>query len=197
MKDGALKTAVKLAARLKYLADLKVTRWIKAWSGEPYYLVTGDCRRCGQCCRTPVIPVYPLLFYLPLFKQLMIWWHRSVNGFELIRAERRAGLMVFRCTHWDSHTGLCDAYRSRPGMCCDYPHNLAYSADPELFANCGYQVILKNAAQMARALEEAGLPAQTLADLKARLHVSSKTGGQHPPDNVCKGRRGARGSSKK
>ena len=171
MKDGPLKATVKLVARLRYQADLNITRWIKGFSGEPYFQLVGACNRCGQCCRTPVIPVHPILFYLPIIKRLVIGWHWVVNGLELIREERRAGLLVFECSHWDEASGQCDSYKSRPGMCRDYPGNLVYAADPELFDTCGYRVVLKNAAQMARALEEADLSPETLQELKASLHI--------------------------
>jgi uncharacterized protein len=151
---------------------LKFTRWVKTFSGEPFYRLAGSCRRCGHCCQSPAIQVSPLLLYLPLIRRLVLKWHQVVNGLELVREERSAGLMAFRCTHWDPATGLCDSYSSRPGMCRDYPGNLVYAADPELFETCGYRVVLKNAARMATALEEAGLSAETLAELKANLHIT-------------------------
>ena len=178
MKDGPLKSAIKLAARSRYMADLKVTRWIKSFSGEPYFRLTGTCNRCGQCCQTPVIPVYPLLFYLPIFKQMVVAWHRVVNGFVLIKEERQEGLLVFECTHWDNASKQCDSYASRPGMCRDYPGNLVYAADPDLFDTCGYRVVLKNADRMARALEEADLSPETLQKLKANLHVIPEDDGK-------------------
>jgi len=171
LQDSPLKAAVKLVARIRYLADLKLTRRIKALSGEPHYRLVGSCNRCGQCCRTPVIPVYPLIFYLPFVKRMVIAWHRAVNGFELIREVRREGLLVFSCTHWDRDSRLCDAYKSRPGMCRDYPGNLVYAADPELFETCGYRAVLKNASQWSRALDEADLPVETREQLKASLHI--------------------------
>ncbi len=175
MQDGPIKATVKLAARLRYLADLKMTRWIKSFSGEPFFRIEGACNRCGQCCQTPVIPVHPILFYLPIFKRMVIGWHRLVNGFDLIREERRAGLLVFECSHWNRVSRRCDSYNSRPGMCRDYPGNLVYAADPELFDTCGYRIVLKNAARMARALEEAGLAPETLQELKANLHIIQGT----------------------
>ena len=108
MKDGPL-----LAASIRYLADLKITRWIKSFSGEPFSRLAGTCNRCGQCCRTPVIPVQPLLLYLPIITQMVIAWHRIVNGFELIREKRQEGLLVFECIHWDDASRECDSYASR------------------------------------------------------------------------------------
>jgi len=171
MRDGPLKITVKLFARLCYQADLKFTRWIKTFSGEPYFRLTGACNQCGQCCRTPAITVHPVVLYLPLIKRAVIAWHRIINGFELIDAERQTGLLVFRCTHWDDTSGQCDSYASRPGICRDYPTNLVYTPDPELFDTCGFRVVLKNAEKMSRALDEAGLSAETLAYLKTNLHV--------------------------
>ncbi len=171
MQDGPLRITVKFAARLRYNADLYITRRIRTFYGEPYFQLAGNCNRCGNCCRSPVIPVRSFMFYLPLYQRLIVTWHKVINGFELLSAEKKSGLLVFRCTHWDTKTRLCDAYGSRPAMCRDYPVNLLYSPDPELFEACGYRAVLKNSARMLAALEKANLPADQLEKLKTRLHV--------------------------
>ena len=78
---------------------------------------------------------------------------------------------IFRCTHWDSETKQCDSYESRPGMCRDYPRNLAYSSNPVFFPHCGFYARDINAENMEEALDDLALPAPDLEELKEKLHL--------------------------
>lgn len=158
---------MKTAARWRYLADLKITRLLH----RPSFLLAGSCRCCGSCCRRPSIRTVPLLLYFRTLRRLLVGWHCRVNGFQLERMDRKEGLLVFRCTHFDPATGLCDSYQSRPGICRDYPANLLDSPEPEFFEACGFRAVARNAESFARALQEAGLPPDTLAELKKKLHL--------------------------
>ena len=167
MKDDRLRKTVKTLARWRYLADLKLTRLFK----KPPYRLAGSCLRCGACCRNPSITVFPVFLYFRSARRLLIAWHRIVNGFELDHLNRRTGLIVFCCTHFDPKSGLCDSYKSRPGICRDYPSNLLETPSPEFLEGCGFRAVLRNAESLTRALEDAGVAPDTLADLKKKLNL--------------------------
>ena len=86
---------------------------------------------------------------------LFLAWHRRVNGFELVSEDARAGVFVFRCSHFDRATRSCDSYGSRPGMCRDYPRNLMWQPSPELLPACGYRAMPPNAAGLRAAIDRA------------------------------------------
>jgi Fe-S-cluster containining protein len=167
VKDNAFRKAVKSLARWRYLVDLKFTRLYR----KPLYRLVGSCTRCGACCRNPSITVLPVFLYLRSTRSVLIAWHRIVNGFELEHLNRRTGLMVFRCAHFEPETGLCDSYKSRPGICRDYPLNLLDAPSPEFLETCGFRAVLRNAESLTRALEDAGVAPDTLADLKKKMNL--------------------------
>jgi uncharacterized cysteine cluster protein YcgN (CxxCxxCC family) len=177
MKDGLGRKAFKFISRLRYQTDLNLTRKIKSARGEQFYRLTGSCRSCGKCCETPMIPVFPLLFFFKSVRWAIVTWHRMINGFEFLQADRRQKCLVFRCTHWDPVTKHCDSYETRPGMCRDYPRNLLDSPQPVFLEGCGYGARLKNSTLMDAALTDAGLPEDRLQALKQQLYVNT----QNPP----------------
>lgn len=171
MKDGRWRRAIKRLARWVHGTDLRCTRLIQRLRGEPQFRLGGHCNGCGACCETPMIQTHAILFRLRTTRWLILTWHRLVNGFEYLDEDRRAHVFVFRCTHYDPETKLCDAYDSRPVMCRDYPRNLTYDPNPTFLPACSYYAIDENAERLRSALEELDLPAEELAELKRRLHV--------------------------
>lgn len=171
MRDGLIRRAVKRLALVRYTIDLAITRLLLRARGEPRYRLTGSCNGCGRCCETPVISVSRPVFLLRSLRWLTLTWHRVVNGFEYAGEDRRGRLFVFRCTHYDPVTKQCDSYDSRPGMCRDYPRNLAYSALPEFLPECGYSAVYKKGDQLRMALLKANLPPEKYAELVRKLHL--------------------------
>ena len=171
MTDGTIRKTIKRIALVCYSIDLKSTRAIQALRGEPLYRLHGFCNQCGACCQSPMIPIFPALFFIKSFHWLIRAWHRWVNGFEFIGEDRKNKILIFRCTHWDPHTKLCDSYDTRPGMCRDYPRNLVYSTDPNFLNQCSYYAVDKNAECMRAVLEDLNLPPEKLEALKQKLHV--------------------------
>ena len=118
-----------------------------------------------------MVQIFPPFLYLKSARWLIITWHRLVNGFEFIREDRQEKIFIFRCTHSDPETGLCDSYESRPGMCRDYPRILLDSTEPQLFSTCGYYPILKNGGKLSTALDRLDLSDAKREELKRRLHL--------------------------
>jgi hypothetical protein len=171
VKDGFLRKSIKFVARVRYATDLALTRRIKSFRSQPIYRVAGSCLRCGRCCERPMIKVFPLFFYLKSLRWVIITWQRHINGFEFLSASRREKCLVFRCTHWDPATNLCDSYSSRPGMCRDYPQNQLDFPVPVFFAGCGFRAVLRNAENLEASLAALDLPPDTLQKLKHDLQL--------------------------
>jgi len=137
MRDAPWRRAIKAVARWRYGVDLAATRRLRRWFGHDQPLtLQGACTACGACCETPAVQVWPPLLYFRRVRALILAWHRHINGFELIGQDRRHGVLIFRCTHYDPATKLCDSYDSRPGLCRDYPRNLLDDPRPEFLPPC-------------------------------------------------------------
>lgn len=171
MRDGLLRRAIKRLALIRYTIDLGFTRLVLRARGEPRYRLTGSCNGCGRCCETPMIPVSAPVFWLRSLRWLVLSWHRYVNGFEYVGENRRLKIFTFRCTHYDPVTKQCDSYDSRPGMCRDYPRNLAYAALPEFLPECGYSAVYKKAEGLRQALSQTNLSREKYEELVRKLHL--------------------------
>lgn len=171
MRDGAVRAAIKRFARFRYEIDLGVTRRIRARKAPPRYKLTGACNGCGRCCEQPTIQVSRWTLRFPMLRALVLVWHRWVNGFAFVREERAQGLLVFRCTHYDRATKLCDSYETRPGMCRDYPRPLLDAAVPEFFAECGYAAVDTQAASLREALDKVQLDPTRREELYRKLKI--------------------------
>ncbi len=155
-----------------HAVDAHVSRFVSSWrEGPGAYELRGRCVGCGACCRTPTVLLPTLLWRLPRLRRLVIAWHREVNLFELIEQDRANHALVFRCRHFDPASRRCGCYRTRPGLCRDYPRGLAQAANPEFFEGCGYYAHYRQAEAMRSALAESGLPPEKLAELEERLHL--------------------------
>jgi hypothetical protein len=171
MRDDPVRRAIKRVARLHFALSLVPTRAWRRLRGERSYRLAGTCRCSGDCCERPSLRVPAVVWYLPTPRRLVLWWQRVVNGFELVQEDRQAHVLVFRCTHFDAVTRLCDSYDSRPGICRDYPRVLLAQPNPQLFARCGYRVVAPNAEGLRRALAAQALTAEQRERLERELRL--------------------------
>ncbi len=184
MRDGRLRRAIKAPVRWLYL---RVARWRRRRlerRGQLTYRLSGACTRCGACCERPSLHLGWLDWYLPPGRQLIVWWQRHVNGFELLAEHPRTRTLEFVCTHFDAATRRCDSYDSRPGMCWDYPRIHEAGLSAELFSDCGHRLVHRRSAQMLQALEGKNLSPEQKERLKARLHLeegAAEAGGRQDP----------------
>jgi Fe-S-cluster containining protein len=170
--DRWWRAALRLASAASYAVDVRLSRLVHQWrEGHAAYELRGQCNHCGACCVTPTVALPALLFRVRLVRRLIKAWHRHVNLFELIEEDRREHLLVFRCPHHDAERRRCRCYRSRPGMCRDYPQSLVLSANPDFFESCGFYAHYRNADAMREALAELDLPPEKRAQLEERLHL--------------------------
>lgn len=171
MRDGPIRRLLKLAALACFRINLGTTRWIRRVRGEKPFLLGGACGGCAACCESPMIQVGRIVWFMPTIRRVFLAWHRHVNGFELLDRLPRSRTFVFRCTHWDPKTRLCDSYSSRPGMCRDYPRALLWSPRPEMLPGCGYRPISPDAGKMLSALQQENLTPEQLAKIKKGLNL--------------------------
>jgi len=173
MRDGFLLRAVKRVALWRYDADIALHRAWQRARGERPWTLAGACRRSGACCEAPAIVVGRLTWSMPSVRRLFLAWQRRANGFELVSADARARVFVFRCAHFDPATRSCDSYDSRPGMCRDYPRLLLWQPNPEMLPACGYRATPPNAAGLRASIDRLDLtPAQ-----RKRLRRGLRLGG--------------------
>lgn len=166
MKDSGLKKSIKWLALIRYRIDLGFTRFILKLQGEPAYEMRGRCCNCGECCKTPMIHTFALFFYLKSLRWLCLTWHKKINGFEFISENRIKRIFIFRCTHFDPETKLCDAYSSRPGICRDYPKNILYNTPPDFLPECTFSALSKNAEKINETLDKLDLSPEKLKKIK-------------------------------
>ena len=110
-----------------------------------------------------------LTWHLRSLRWLVTTWQSVVNGFQIIHLERRQRLLVFSCTHYDRVAKRCDSYRSRPGICRNYPVRLLCQPWPELFDECGHSVVVRNASGMRDALARTHLTEMERRALEKKL----------------------------
>ena len=171
VRDGPVRAAVKWMARLRFAADLAAIRaWRRRRSGPPFDLA-GECRRCASCCEAPSVRANAAVWHLRSTRSAFLWWQRVVNGFELMETLRAERTFVFRCTHFDPRTRLCDSYETRPGICRDYPRALLDQPAPELLPGCGYRAVAPGALRMIASLNAQPLSEESRARLKRDLRL--------------------------
>jgi uncharacterized cysteine cluster protein YcgN (CxxCxxCC family) len=171
MRDGLGRRLLKRVALWNFTINIRVHRaWRRARKERPYVLA-GDCRRCARCCEAPAIQVGRSVWHLAPLRRAFLWWQERVNGFVQTGALKVSRTFVFRCTHFDPQTRLCDSYDSRPGMCRDYPRLLLWQVDPELLPGCGYRAVAPNADRLLAALSAQPLTEEQHEKLRRGLRL--------------------------
>ncbi len=171
MPDGPVRRFIKAIARALYMSELTLRRrWLRA-RRQDHYRLAGACQRCAKCCETLRLSAPALVYRVRALRSLLVAWQWHVNRFALLSCDDEAETLSFRCAHFDRATRTCDSYASRPAMCRDYPRFLLDQAWPELFDECGYRAVSRNADALARALDAAELAPDVREKLKKRLHV--------------------------
>lgn len=171
MRDGLVRRAVKRVALLAFRVDLAAHRALRRSRGERPWTLGGGCRRSGGCCEAPAIAVGRVTWSVPGVRRLFLAWQRRVNGFELVSAEARGRVFVFRCSHFDRTARSCDSYESRPGICRDYPRNLLWQASPEMLPGCGYRATPPNAGGLRASFSRLELSPEQREKLRRGLRL--------------------------
>jgi Fe-S-cluster containining protein len=171
MTDGTGRRFVKKIALFVYAVRLKLHRARAMRRGDIRYELGGRCDCSGSCCEAPGIQVGVLTWYVPVLRNIFLWWHRTVNGFESMGKDVAARGFIFRCTHFELETRRCDSYGSRPGMCRDYPRVLLEQANPVFFPDCGFKPLATGRQRFVQILQEQSLSPEQMQKLKKGLYL--------------------------
>ena len=170
MRDGPIRIALKMIALTRFYLDMALWRFWRRLRGDyPRYDLVGQCEPCGACCVSPAIHVPSILLRTPPALHLFLLWQRFVNRFELRDIEAETLTIRFKCHHYDSQTKHCLNYRTRPGICRDYPANLRFAARASLHDDCSYQLIDRYEVRLQSALDASDLPPEKIAEIQQRL----------------------------
>lgn len=171
MVDNFWRRELKKIALACFQINVYGTRAIRRLRGEKPWKLGGACGRCAKCCESPGIQPARLWSLHPLLTKIFLGWHRHVNGFHLVERIHEHGAFLFRCTHLDEKTKLCDSYETRPGMCRDYPRAVLWEGRPTFLPGCGYRAIHHNSDKFTKALEKEGLEGEELENLRKKLNL--------------------------
>jgi hypothetical protein len=171
VRDGPWRRALKRVALWNFVLNLRAHRLLRRMRGERPYVLGGECRRCAACCEAPAVQAHPAVWHLRSLRALFLFWQERVNGFVLTGTERRSRTFVFRCTHFDAATRLCDSYDSRPGMCRDYPRLLLWQPNPEFLPGCGYRAVTPRAERFRALLKDPSLTTEQREKLRRGLRL--------------------------
>ena len=171
MRDRQAIALLKHVIIVLWTVELWLRRALSRKWRRRHWDIIGDCRACGRCCVEPTIHASTMTWYLSTARRLLLFWQRRVNGFELQEKEPSSHDLVFRCTHYDPVSKLCDSYASRPGMCRDYPRVLLGQPWPDLFDTCGYRVRARNPEGLRTSIEATSLSPEAKAELCRKLRL--------------------------
>jgi Fe-S-cluster containining protein len=172
MKDGPVRISIKFLVRLGYLCEVRIRRRLQSKQRE--FELAGHCSNCRACCETPAVQMSPLLLRFRSIRGAVVCWQKWVNGFELIGRDRKHGILIFRCTHFDPESKLCDSYSSRPGACRDYPCNLLHDPLPQFPEACTFHAVSHNAERIRESLAALDLPPEKLARLEDSFYAKDE-----------------------
>ena len=100
------------------------------------YEITGECRKCGQCCNY----MYSIDTYTEKEFKIMQFLYPKYKRFY-IKGKDEEGNLIFACK-MVTPEGLCSDYKNRLRMCKNYPaRRISYPG--KLHQGCGYKVNVK------------------------------------------------------
>ena len=127
---------------LLILADNFLTNLPKKFLFRTRWVLRGECRQCGTCCREIYLKITPRQLSSEWFTRLAIRWISWVFDFELLRIDRVNFYLVFTCKHLRSD-GRCGNYFWRPNICRNYPL-VDYFDEPRTLPECGFRARPRN-----------------------------------------------------
>ena len=120
---------------------------------------------------SPAISVFWPFRNFKSLRALFLAWQKHVNGFHLVRDDKKLKAFVFRCDHFNRRTRRCDSYDTRPGMCREYPRRLLFQPNPEMLEGCGYRPVALGAANMLTVLKKQNLTEEQMEKLRKGLFL--------------------------
>lgn len=117
---------------------LKIKKFILSKILGKYYMRTGKCRGCGQCCTHIYVKHFKhVLKDEKEFKKLQ-YLHKFYSDLKIIGSDELG--LIFECTNLDPETKKCKIHFWRPGICRRYPQEELFSMGGTLSDSCGYKM---------------------------------------------------------
>jgi len=110
--------------------------WLRLCGRRP--VLTGECLRCGQCCRGIHLKLDARWLRSEADFQRALAKYPRYRIFEITGRDAR-GLLRFSCTRL-SESGLCTDYENRPSVCRNYPSPAMFCAGARLIEGCGFRL---------------------------------------------------------
>ncbi len=102
------------------------------------YQRTGQCNRCGQCCRQIYVKHYKHVVSDEKELERLRFMHRFYGYLKLVGKDEIG--LIFECENLDPKTKKCKIHRLRPGICRRYPQEELFSMGGSLCDECGYKM---------------------------------------------------------
>jgi uncharacterized protein len=142
-----------------------------------YYIRTGDCNQCGQCCSGIALvhnskPIMTIAEFDVLKKH-----HDDYRHFIPIEVAEHG--VVFRCSHLQPDNS-CGIYHDRPSFCRKYPSEDTLLLGGQLAPECSY--VFEKKFQFSQLLDQAANKSpeslrrvgKLLNDVKEPTHFSGR-----------------------
>ncbi len=123
------------------ILDNFLTNIPKKYLFKSKYILTGKCKRCGQCCKKILLSITPKQLNSRLFSTIAIKWIEWIFGFELLYIDREDLYLAFKC-NYHNDDGTCGNYFWRANVCRNFPL-IGYFKKPVFLPNCGYSAKLR------------------------------------------------------
>ena len=93
--------------------------WLSNLAKKPFptkWKKTGQCRKCGNCCREIYLTMTPRQIQSRLFVNVAVKWISWLFDFVLLRIDYEQHSLVFSCKHLTADNE-CGSYAWRPNVC--------------------------------------------------------------------------------
>ena len=124
------------------LLDNFLTRFPGKLLFRTKWILAGECRQCGECCKEIYLKINPKQLGSKLFTTLAIKWISWIFDFILLKIDYENHYLIFTCKH-RKPDGRCGNYFWRPSICRNYPL-VDYFDKPKLLPGCGYSAIIRS-----------------------------------------------------
>ncbi len=124
------------------LLDNFLTNFPKKMLFRSRWVLEGECKKCGMCCREIYLKITPRQLSSKLFTELAVRWTSWIFDFELLRIDYENYYLIFICKHLRPD-GTCGNYFWRPNICRNYPL-VDYFDEPKTLPNCGFRARPRN-----------------------------------------------------
>lgn len=123
------------------LLDNFLTNLPKKFLFKTRWVLEGNCKQCGTCCKEIYLKITPRQLSSKFFTALAIKWISWIFDFILLRVDYDNYYLIFTCKHRQPD-GRCGNYFWRPNICRNYPL-VDYFDEPKVLPGCSFSARLR------------------------------------------------------